>query len=107
MENRGTKPDISQQPLILCIEDEVDFLENITEELEAAGYRVLSATTGREALNLLASHQPDLILCDITMPGLDGYDVMRNLRQQSSGLAAIPYLLRSEEHTSELPSRVH
>src|SRR5699024_12173841 len=92
MENNGSTHSINQQPIILCIEDEVDFLENITEELEEAGYQVLSATSGKKALELLDNHQPDLILCDITMPGLDGYDVMYRLMTQSPAAAAIPFV---------------
>src|SRR5699024_8253864 len=92
MENNGSTHSINQQPIILCIEDEVDFLENITEELEEAGYQVLSATSGKKALELLDNHQPDLILCDITRPAPAGYDVISRPRTPAPAAAAIPFV---------------
>ena len=57
------------QRTILCIEDEDDLRNDIAEELAAADYNVLQASDGKEALAMLAAHRPDLVLCDITMPG--------------------------------------
>lgn len=74
------------QRTILCIEDENDLRNDIAEELTAADFNVIQASDGHEALALLANHRPDLVLCDITMPGL-GADTMCS-RPCASGAAS-------------------
>lgn len=86
------KADEHENPVILCVEDEVDLRSDIVEELEAAGYRVLEAGNGREALATIESERPDLILCDITMPDLDGYGLMEAIRSEYPDLADVPFL---------------
>lgn len=66
---------------ILVIEDQEGILENIRELLEAEGFETLGATNGIVGLQLARQKKPDLILCDIMMPKLDGYGVLRALRQ--------------------------
>ncbi|UFN50113.1 response regulator [Roseomonas sp. OT10] len=78
--------------LILCVEDEADLRADLAEELEAAGYVVAQAEDGREALALLADRAPDLVLCDITMPGMDGFELLRRLRAERPDLADIPFV---------------
>lgn len=80
------------QTLILVIEDEKALREDIVEELQEAGYRTLAACSGDEALDLLASASPDLLLCDITMPGLDGYGVLRAIRSMRPQLSTVPFV---------------
>jgi CheY-like chemotaxis protein/CRP-like cAMP-binding protein len=65
--------------IILIIEDNKDVLENALELLEIAGYQVLTSRNGKEGLMFAKKHKPDLILCDIMMPELDGYGVLRAL----------------------------
>lgn len=77
---------------ILCVEDEVDFLENITEELAEAGFAVLPAQNARQALALLQEARPDLILCDVAMPGMDGYALLEQIRNQYPQLADVPFV---------------
>src|SRR6478735_2816973 len=79
------------QRTILCIEDEDDLRNDIAEELAAADYNVLQASDGKEALALLSKHRPDLVLCDITMPGLGGYDVLKAMREKG-GLTDVPFI---------------
>ena len=76
---------------ILCVEDEADLRVDICEELEAAGYRVLEAGNGREALQILGEERPDLVLCDITMPAMSGLDLLRQVRMNSA-LADLPFI---------------
>ena len=57
-----------------------------------AGYEVVSAQNGKEALKLVGSENPDLILMDVMMPGMDGLEVCRHLRKQEK-TAAIPIVL--------------
>jgi CheY-like chemotaxis protein len=82
---------MNDQKTILCVEDEDDLRGDIAEELEAANYRVLQAANGSEALSLLERQRPDLVLCDITMPGLGGYDVLKALREQGT-MADVPFI---------------
>lgn len=82
---------MSAQKTILCIEDEDDLRGDLAEELVAADYRVLQAANGSEALAVLEQNRPDLVLCDITMPGLGGYDVLRAMREQGE-LADVPFI---------------
>jgi two-component system, OmpR family, alkaline phosphatase synthesis response regulator PhoP len=76
---------------ILVIEDESQVRENIQEILELSDYNVLIAQDGITGLELAQKHQPDLIICDIMMPQMDGYEVLMNLRQ-SDVTATIPVI---------------
>jgi Response regulators consisting of a CheY-like receiver domain and a winged-helix DNA-binding domain len=76
---------------ILCIEDEDDLRTDIAEELESANYDVIQAANGSEALAVLRAKRPDLVLCDITMPGLGGYDVLKAMREKGE-LADVPFI---------------
>ncbi len=62
---------------ILLIEDNKDILENLTEYLELEGYKVLFASNGKEGLELAIKFIPDLIICDVLMPEMDGHEVLR------------------------------
>ncbi|MBM1817447.1 response regulator [Pseudosulfitobacter pseudonitzschiae] len=75
---------------ILCVEDEQHLRRDILEELVAAGYEAVGAATGREALRVLGSARPDLILCDISMPELDGHGFLKILRAEHPELAHVP-----------------
>jgi CheY-like chemotaxis protein len=66
---------------VLLIEDNLEIRENTTELLELEGFVVLAADSGGAGISLARSARPDLILCDIMMPGLNGYDVIRELKQ--------------------------
>lgn len=66
---------------ILIIEDEQDIIELLTYNLEQEGYSISFATSGEEAFSLVHQKNPDLILLDLMLPGVDGLDVCRNLKQ--------------------------
>jgi len=66
---------------ILVADDSLASRELLREVLEAAGYRVLEATNGREALDVIRKNKPDLAFLDIRMPGMDGIGVVRELRK--------------------------
>lgn len=76
---------------ILLIEDNLDMRENTAEIMELAQYKVLTANNGKEGVKIAQSELPDLILCDIMMPELDGYGVLNILNKQSS-TASIPFI---------------
>lgn len=77
--------------LILVIEDNDDIRENTAELLELKGYTVISAINGRDGLEVAHGELPDLILCDIQMPEIDGYEVFRVL-QDNEATARIPFV---------------
>ncbi|HEY2341835.1 MAG TPA: response regulator transcription factor [Chthoniobacteraceae bacterium] len=76
---------------ILLIEDEPQMRENLETILELEGFAVVSAADGNRGLQLARSETPHVILCDITMPGLDGYEVLAALRADPD-TATIPFL---------------
>lgn len=76
---------------ILVIEDDPDVLDNIQDLLIAEDYLVVPARDGREGLKQARLRQPDLILCDVMMPDVDGYEVLRALRQQPETMS-IPFM---------------
>ena len=65
---------------ILIVDDEIDLVETIKFRLEAAGYDVVTAYDGQEALKKVRNEKPDLILLDVMMPSVDGYQVCRMLK---------------------------
>jgi len=76
---------------ILVIEDEDSVRSNMLEMLEAEGFAPLGAGGGKEGLSLARQHHPDLILCDVMMADLDGYEVLAGLQQQPD-TATIPFV---------------
>ena len=81
---------------MLVVEDEVTLLETLVYNLQRQGYEVVSAQDGYEALEIAREEKPDLLLLDIMLPGLDGFEVCRILRKEMS----IPILMltaRDEE----------
>lgn len=76
---------------ILVIEDELSVRENILLRLEAEGFNTLNAENGFNGVNLALAHKPDLIICDVMMPELDGYGVLTMLRQNPD-TATIPFI---------------
>lgn len=84
-----------RQPVILCVEDEVQLRHDIRDELVEAGYNVVEAADGRQALEKLAQIRPDLILCDISMPVLNGYDLLMEVQNQWPDHADIPFVFLS------------
>lgn len=76
-----TLPPADKHPLIACVDDSRTFQANVEITLEAAGYHVLGLLEPLHALNELVKHKPSLILMDICMPEVDGYELCRMLRQ--------------------------
>lgn len=71
---------------VLVVDDHAQNLQLIDGQLSSAGYTVTCASSGEEALSLFARYTPDLILLDIMMPNLDGFETFRRLRQLPGGL---------------------
>jgi DNA-binding response OmpR family regulator len=72
------------RPVVLVADDDPDILALVTFRLERAGYDVVAAQDGEEALRLAVEHAPDLAILDVMMPKLDGYEVTARLRQRDA-----------------------
>lgn len=84
---------------VFIIDDDRFIRESIQDLLEAEGFRVIAADNGETGIKLAAETQPDLILCDVQMPGVDGYEVLAALRESPS-TAVTPFIFltaRSEK----------
>lgn len=79
---------------ILLIDDNEEVRQNTAEILEIANYKVITAANGKEGVMLAKTTQPDLIICDIMMPELDGYGVL-HLLQKDDVLKHIPFIFLS------------
>lgn len=90
----------SKESKILWVEDDEDLRDILAIELQDAGYRVAQAENGRQALKLLESFSPDLILCDIAMPIMDGYELLREVRQSHTDLVDVPFVFLSAQDGS-------
>jgi DNA-binding LytR/AlgR family response regulator len=76
---------------LLIIEDETPIRENFCEIFDEEGYQVLGASGGKEGIELAVSFRPDLIICDIMMPVLDGFEV-RNVLSRDKKTSLIPFI---------------
>lgn len=76
---------------LLVIEDSPEIRENIEEILQLAGYDVIVAENGKKGIERAAEHKPDLVICDIMMPELDGYGVLHMLKMKPE-TAHIPFI---------------
>ena len=86
---------IQRNEIILCVEDEPDLLRDIVEELREAGYEAIGASNGQQALKQLRNHKVQLVLCDIYMPGVDGFEVMKRGRELGLVQADTPFVFLS------------
>jgi putative two-component system response regulator len=85
---------------LLVVEDDPAMLIALRDILENAGYVILTAENGQEALNILANSKPELILSDIAMPVMDGFEFLEAVRQRPSG-ATIPFIFLTARGTRE------
>lgn len=79
---------------ILIVEDDEDIRKDLAEILQEEGYEVATATNGREALDQLQADRPGLILLDLMMPGMNGWD-FRARQLQDPDIAEIPVVILS------------
>jgi two-component system KDP operon response regulator KdpE len=74
---------VTAAPLVLAVDDEPGILRLLRRELSEQGFRVITASSGEEALRLAQEHRPDIVLLDVLLPGMSGLEVMRRLREQA------------------------
>ena len=83
------------KPTILIAEDEEVELEVLTSEFEKAGFNVSVARDGQEALDMAVSEESDIILLDILMPEMDGWEVMKKIRGEGEWGKDVPIIILS------------
>lgn len=86
--------------IILVVDDDVRMLENVRDILDGAGYRVITAGNGREALERLDEERPQLILSDITMPEMDGF-ALHHALQRDDRFRCLPFIFLTGLDTRE------
>ena len=89
---------MERHPVILAVDDEETMLKLLRVNLTVEGYSIVTASNGISALELLEEYEPDLVILDIMMPGLDGFQVLDLIRQRSN-VPVIMLTARSEETT--------
>jgi len=82
---------------ILVIEDEPDLLRGLELNLKAEGYGVITSTRGESAVSKALKEQPDLVLLDVMLPGMNGFDVCQELRRKGFQAPIIILTAKSEE----------
>jgi CheY-like chemotaxis protein len=85
--------------LILVIDDEISIVEMLSEFLEGEGWQVITASNGQEGLERLASARPALVVSDVMMPMLDGWELCRRM-QDDPRYQSIPVVLMSAARTA-------
>lgn len=90
---------------ILVIDDEQEILNLIRLSLEPAGFRVLRTTKSAEGLSLALKEEPDLLLIDVMMPGLDGFELLQRARRHSR-LEKVPAIIISARASTQAQQRM-
>jgi len=89
----------SSAPTVLVVDDDASVREFLKESLVTEGYHVLLAVNGDDGIRMAIEREPDLIILDLMMPGITGFDVLRRLRQ-SPGAADIPIIIYTAKDLS-------
>jgi two-component system KDP operon response regulator KdpE len=89
---------------VLVVDDEPDIRLTLRFMLEGAGHTVVEAATGADALTRLRAERPDLVLLDIRLPDMDGWDVLASIRS-SLELSAVPILIMSAHSSGDFRDR--
>jgi DNA-binding NarL/FixJ family response regulator len=94
----------TQRGQVLVVDDDELFVRSTRALLEEAGYRTLGATTGEEGLRLAREHAPSVVLLDIQLPKLNGYEVCRALRDEFGRSIGIAFLSGSRTDSVDVSS---
>ena len=92
--------DPSEKPHVLVVDDEEHITELVAMGLDLNGFEVERAATGRAALDAIARRRPDLIVLDVMLPDLDGFEVARRLRQAEGAGTRVPVIFLSARDTT-------
>jgi CheY-like chemotaxis protein len=91
---------VGNQKKLLLIDDDPNLILLVKDYLEFRGYDVITAENGREALEILESSTPDMIICDVMMPEMDGYSLVSTIRSEPK-TSWIPVLFLSAKGQSQ------
>lgn len=95
---------VTSSPLVAVVDDEPHICNILRRILEKEGYKVITAPDGETALQLIREKKPDVILLDLLMPGIDGREVCRKVREFSTATQII-YFTAKVEPTDPLEAR--
>jgi excisionase family DNA binding protein len=107
LNNSGPSATPTEAPVVLIVDDDPRLREYVRVNLEMEGYSVREAGDAEEGLSVLEESTPDLVLLDVMMPGVDGWEMLRRV-QERHGVGAIPVIMFSgkvEEVAEEAASR--
>jgi DNA-binding response OmpR family regulator len=96
------EPHPAASPLVLVADDDEDILQLLSFRLERAGYEIVQARDGDEALRLALELVPALAVLDVTMPGLDGFEVTRELRRNAATSTTPVILLTARAQATDV-----
>jgi DNA-binding response OmpR family regulator len=101
---KGVSTVIERRRKILCIEDDRDTASLICEELVDRGFEVRAAYNGREGLAAILQEPPDLVLSDVGMPGMSGFELLRTLTSMEPRFETMPFVFLTAlcDHDNEL-----
>lgn len=88
---------MNKQKTVLVVEDDESLMLGLEENLNVAGYRVLTASTGAEAVKLAIERTPNLLVLDVMLPDMSGYDICRTIRNKRLMMPVIMLTARKEE----------
>jgi CheY-like chemotaxis protein len=94
----------ARTPLVLVVDDYPDVREMYSDYLKFEGFRVATAATGPEALDVARTERPDVILMDVTMPGMDGFTATERIKEDPR-LASVPVLILTAHVFAEYEER--
>lgn len=78
---------------ILCVDDEVQIRRLLVEEFQDAGLKTLEAGNGKEALEVIVSSWPDIVVCDISMPVMNGHELLAEIQINHPEFSRIPFIM--------------
>ncbi len=88
---------MSKKPRILIVDDEQLYRHLVKVNLESEGYEVISAANGEECLDLVSNKHPDMVILDVMMPKLDGFETLDRIRQFSE----VPVIMLTGKHEEQ------
>jgi len=96
---------MDRKKTILVVDDEQEFLDIIKMRLEANNYDVIAATDGKEALDKIKNNKVDAVLLDILLPGMNGLEVLKKIRQENKSLPVFIITAFSSDERFELANK--
>lgn len=92
---------------VVVIDDEIDFLELLSNRLKANDYEVIAVSSGKTAMDIIERENPDAVLLDIMMPGTDGLDILRRLRSEHKDLPVFMITAFSNEERRDIAGKLN